>query len=213
MTIRAPVQAKQANGDVQAPPRGKMTEQQFLAWMRPTTRAEWVDGDVIVMAPANFGHTDLNDWLTTIVRVFVRHHELGVCLSRDFLVRLAPQRRLRLPDILFVSKARRHLIQRTRLEGAPDLIIEVVSPDSESRDWREKYREYERAGVREYWVIDPMSQHAEVYVLVRGKYRQLVDQEGKLASRVLPGFYLKTDWLWQDPLPAELGVLRELGVR
>lgn len=209
---RALAEPKLFTGDVQAPPRRRMTEEEFLAWIRSTTRAEWVDGEVEMMAPANFGHTDLNDWLTMILRGYVRHRDLGVCLSRDFFVRFATQRRLRLPDLLFVSKTRRHLIQPTRLEGAPDLIIEVVSPDSGSRDWRKKYDEYERAGVREYWIVDPLSQRVELYVLVQGKYRQVKERNGKLASRVLPGFYLRTEWLWQDPLPNELQVLRELGV-
>lgn len=213
MTIQAPPIRERAEDDVQRPPRRRMTEREFVAWCRPPTRAEWIDGKVIVMAPASYDHVRLNDWLDRVVGIFVQHFDLGVTLSREFSVRLVKQRRRRLPDLLFVAKGRRHLIRETFLDGAPDLIIEIVSPDSESRDWREKYEEYERAGVREYWIIDPMSKHAEVYVLVRGKYRQLKEQDGKLVSRVLPGFYLRVEWLWQDPLPAELDVLRELGVK
>ena len=157
MTVQAPPIRKRVEDDVQRPPRRRMTEREFVAWSRPPTRAEWIDGKVIVMSPASYDHVRLNDW--------------------------------------------------------PDLVIEIVSPDSESRDWREKYEEYERAGVREYWIIDPMSQYIEVYVLIRGKYRQLKEQDGKLVSRVLPGFFLKIEWLWRDPLPVELDVLRELGVK
>lgn len=212
MTVRTPPLLKPIKDDVQPPPGRRMSEEEFLVWCWPNTRAEWVDGEVIVMPPANYGHTDLNDWLVAILRIFLRCNDLGIALSRDFFVRFARQRRLRLPDVLVVLKARRHLIQSTRFEGAPDLIIEVVSPDSEARDWREKYHEYEQEGVREYWIIDPMSKRVEVYVLVRGKYRQVEEQTGKLASSVLPGFYLRVDWLWQSPLPSELDVLRELGV-
>ena len=160
-----------------------------------------------------FDHVNISDWLVAILRVFVSHRDLGTILSREFFVRFPRQKRRRLPDLLFVTKSREQIIKKQVAEGAPDLIIEVVSPDSESRDWREKYLEYERAGVREYWVIDPMSQRVEAYVLSDAGYVQIAEQNGKLISSVLPGFFVKPEWLWQTPLPGELKVLRELGVR
>jgi Uma2 family endonuclease len=90
--------------------------------------------------------------------------------------------------------------------------MEIVSPDSESRDWRDKYIEYERAGVREYWIIDPMSKNVEVYVLRRGRFVLMEERNERITSGVIRGFWLKTEWLWQRPLPSTWDVLRELGV-
>jgi len=190
-----------------------MSEAEFVAWCGPFTRAEWVDGEIIIMAPASFDHVDLNDWLVTIIRMVIEHHRLGVVLSREFFIRLPKQRRRRLPDLLFISTSRTGLLHEQYFDGAPDLLIEVVSPDSEARDWRDKYLEYEKAGVREYWVIDPMSHRVEAYVLVKGRYTPIEEDQGKLSSTAIPGFWLKTDWLWRRPLPPVRRVLRELGVR
>jgi Uma2 family endonuclease len=164
------------------------------------------------MPPASFDHVSLNDWFVAILLGYVQRKDLGAVVSREFSVRLPKQRRRRLPDVLFVTKERLGIIKENHAEGAPDLIVEIVSPESESRDWRQKYLEYERAGVREYWVIDPMSRHVEVYFLSEGRYVELAEQDGKIISQVVPGFFVRTEWLWQKPRPHQLEVFRELGL-
>jgi Uma2 family endonuclease len=99
------------------------------------------------------------------------------------------------------------------VEGAPDLIIEIVSPESEARDWREKYLEYQAAGVREYWVIDPMSGYLEAYALRQKRYRLIVEKSGKIHSTVLKGFYIRPAWLFGKKLSKVARALRELRVR
>ena len=148
-------------------PGGKLTEAEFVAWCDEDTRAEWVDGEVIMMSPANIEHLLLESWLHAVLRQFTEWHGLGIVLD-NAQVRLANQARRRVPDLVFLCKDRLDLLKHAHIEGAPDLIVEIVSPDSQSRDWREKYLDYQAAGVREYWVIDPMSQHAEVYALPVG---------------------------------------------
>jgi Uma2 family endonuclease len=209
-------------GDVNLPPPGKMTEEEFVAWCDEDTRAEWVDGEVIMMSPVNVDHGRLLKWLLGVLGGFVEEKDLGEVLP-DVQVRLATQRTRRVPDIWFISNARRDLLRRAHLEGPPDLIIEIVSPDSEARDWREKYLEYQAAGVREYWVIDPMSQHAEAYALSGGGsaetpaaaasgYRRIEEKDGAIESVVLPGFRLRTAWLWPETRPKVLAALREIGL-
>jgi Uma2 family endonuclease len=208
--------------DVKLPPACKMTEEEFVTWCDEDTRAEWVDGDVVMMSPVNVEHGDLGDWLRGVLRAFVEDRDLGRILG-DVQVRFASQRRRRAPDIWFLSKERRGLLHHAHLEGAPDLIIEIVSPDSEARDWREKYLEYQAAGVREYWVIDPMSQHMEAYVLAAGgsadapgpaagEYHRLEEKDGAIESTVLTGLRLRTAWLWPQTRPKVLAALQELGL-
>jgi len=116
------------------------------------------------------------------------------------------------PDILFLSTSQLDRIQETYIEGPPDLIVEIVSSDSLVRDWREKYLEYQEAGVKEYWVIDPQVQKVEAYSLEERSYRLIPAEEGKVKSKVLSGFWLRPEWLWQDPLPNVLEIAREIGV-
>ncbi|RME45672.1 MAG: Uma2 family endonuclease, partial [Caldilineae bacterium] len=89
----------------------------------------------------------------------------------------------------------------------------IVSPESVARDWREKYLEYEAAGVREYWVVDPMAERVEAYALSdEQRYTLLPEKEGRIESRLLPGFFLQPAWLWQETLPNPLEILKTLGV-
>lgn len=194
-------------------PDQPITEEAFVAWCDEDTRAEWVDGKIIMMSPASRDHIDLNGWLCSLLRIFVEQRDLGVVCGPEFQVRLGAQRRRRVPDLLFVAKDRTGIVQAGHVEGAPDLVVEIVSPDSVSRDWREKYLEYEAAGVREYWVLDPLAERVEAYSLSEANgYVRIEETKGVVASVVVPGFYLRSAWLWGEQLPKVLDTLRELGI-
>jgi Uma2 family endonuclease len=200
-------------GDGKPHPGRRMTEREFVEWVDDKTRAEWVDGEVILMSPMSDDHDEFAFWLRSVVHAFVQRHDLGRVKGPDFMVRLARRRRRRIPDLLFVSKGRQEIILRNHVEGPPDLIMELVSPDSVSRDWRDKYLDYQAAGVREYWVIDRLSSRVEVYSLGRGgKYKPIAEQNGKLHSVVLKGFHLRLDWLLGPKPPDTRAVLKALGV-
>lgn len=194
-------------------PGVRMTEQEFEAWCDPGVKAEWVNGEVILISPENAESVDLGGWLNAVLRLFVEQRDLGRVFGRDFMVRLPRQRRRRVPDLLFLSRSRLDLLRPTFLDGAPDLIIEMVSPDSQTRDRRDKFDEYQKAGIREYWIIDPAGHHIEAYALVNNRFQRIEEVDGKLASTVLPGFYLRPDWLRRPKLPPVARILRELGVR
>ena len=199
------------------PPEGKLTEEEFFAWCRgfDKIRAEWVDGETITMSPVNWPHSQLSAFLTTILQLFVEHHDLGE-VGAEYGCRLLARgrRMLRAPDLVFIAGANLDRAGQTALNGAPDLAIEIVSPDSVSRDYREKFLDYQSAGVREYWIIDPISQKIEMSSLDEktGEFRPIPLTDGRLSSVVLPGFFLRPEWLWSDPRPKVNDVLRQLGI-
>jgi Uma2 family endonuclease len=136
---------------------------------------------------------------------------LGKVLFAPFEMRHLPGYASREPDLLFISRDHLHRITKERLDGPADLVVEVVSPSSAKRDHQEKRAEYERAGVREYWVIDarPGSERAVCYTL-GGNQRYdaiLPDAEGRYHSVVLPGFWFREAWLFQTPHPDPLMTL------
>ena len=191
---------------------GPMTEEEFVAWCDEDIKAEYVDGEVIVYTPVSRRHDELTWLLGTLLKLFVEKNELGSIHGPGLQVRLRAGLR-RVPDLVFISRETRDILQDAHVEGAPDLIVEIVSPDSEERDWREKYWDYERAGVKEYWVIDPYSETMAMYRLgEEGRYHRVELKEGIYRSEAVTGFWLRPEWLWQDPLPNVLEIAQELGI-
>jgi Uma2 family endonuclease len=200
------------DGPLVVVPEKEMTADEFEKWAfaQELARCEWVEGKVIVMAPVSNWHNDLNRWLVVLFSLFVDDRDLGVT-RYDVFVRMPGRRRV--PDIFVVKKENLARVKPTALDGPADLAIEIVSPDSGPRDWREKYLEYEAAGVGEYWVIDPSTQVVECYTSGADRhFHPNVAKDDKIASIVLPDFYLLPSWLWQKPLPRVAGILREMGV-
>jgi len=194
------------------PPVLKMTYEEFLDWADEDTYAEWVDGKVEMMSPASVEHQDISVFLTRLFAEFAEQHDAGKVLVAPFQMKLPPSvRRGREPDLLFVLKENVSRLRRNFLDGPADLVIEIVSPESVLRDRGEKYAEYEAGGVREYWIIDNLSQRADFFILdAEGRYQRATpDAHGKYTSAVLPGFWISVGWLWQTPLPPVRQVLRE----
>jgi len=187
-------------------PEGKISYEQFLQWLDEDTWAEWVDGEVILMSPVSDEHQSLAMYLKVMMGFYVNSRGLGIVLDEPFQMKSAPQLPGRSPDILFVSSARHHLIQRHFLNGPADLVVEVISPESRARDRGEKYYEYEQAGVREYWIIDPERKQVEFYVLSeKGIYQPaFVGHEGEYRSTAIEGFWLRVEWLWERPAMMEV---------
>jgi Uma2 family endonuclease len=192
----------------------RMTYEEFLAWCDEDTLAEWVEGEVVMVSPASRWHQTVSDFLLRVLGDYVEQRELGTVLSAPFQMKTGSDLPGREPDVLFVARQNLGRLKDTYLDGPADLVIEVVSPESRRRDRGEKLAEYEMGGVREYWIVDSEKQQVDFFVLgADGRYeRQRADAHGVYRSTVLPGLWLKVDWLWQDPPPKALDVLRQLGV-
>lgn len=187
-----------------------LSYKEFLDWLDEDTRAEWVNGEIIVVSPASDPHQDLSDFLTTVLRTFLEEADLGIVRSAPFQMKTGEGLPGREPDLLYLARENRHRLKKTFLDGPADLVIEIISPDSRERDWDDKFQEYEVGGVREYWLIDPELEQVSFFVLEDGQYEERKPKAGVYESPLLPGFRLRVGWLWQDPLPRVLDVFREL---
>lgn len=191
-------------------PTDKLTFEDFLV-KYDGRHAEWIDGKVILAMPAADRHQDLSDFLVSILRIWVETNDAGIIRSSPLAMKLSKERKGREPDIIFLSKKNLKRLKPTFLDGAADLVIEIISPESRARDRGDKFYEYEAGGVKEYWLIDPERRSAEFYGIdSNGIFQFLpIAAEGLFYSRVLKNLELKVEWLWQEPLPSVINVLKE----
>lgn len=197
-----------------ASPNLKMTYEEFLEWTDEDTRAEWVDGEVVPMSPVSIRHQKVGRFLLRILSEFVEIGRLGEIFYESCQMKTGPSLSSRQPDIFFIATANLSRLRENRIEGPADLVIEIVSPESRSRDRGDKYYEYEQGGVPEYWLIDPIRHQAEFYQ--RGTdsfYRPaFADSDDVYRSAILSGLWIREQWLWQDPTPTLRAVLKEWGM-
>jgi Uma2 family endonuclease len=194
---------KRQSPDYVPPPPAPVSWDDFLAWAPENWRVEWVAGEIIEMPPAHEDHQDSGLFLATFLLLYIQRHRLGRIFHAPFLMRLPQKPSGREPDLLFVKTEHIGRINPTYVDGPADLAVEIVSPDSVHRDYREKLAEYEAAGIPEYWIVDPRQKAAIFYQLGDdGMYRAgPIDEHGIYTSRVVKGFKLRVSWLWQRPMP------------
>ncbi|NOX60937.1 MAG: Uma2 family endonuclease [Chloroflexi bacterium] len=175
----------------------RMTSADFFRLAPETQKAELIDGAMIVASPASTIHEQLFSFLFSLLRIYCEDKNLGTVLGSRTAVELALDQVYE-PDILFVAREREHIIESNGVFGAPDLVIEILSASTASYDRGPKFRGYEAAGVKELWLIDPYGPAGtEFYRLESGRYVAVgVGPDQTVRSQVIPGFWLKTNWLW-----------------
>ena len=185
----------------------RLTFDQFCDMVDEDQKAHLINGVIYMESPASTLHENLFGFLHFILMGYVSRRKLGIMLGSRTAVRLSeylgPE-----PDLIFVSDARRHIVQEQFIDGAPDMIAEIVSPGSRRLDRVEKKELYAEFGVREYWLIDPFQQTAEFFYNQNGRWQEKpVDEKNVFYSNVIPGFWFRLDWLFAEELPDGLDVL------
>ncbi|OAT80243.1 restriction endonuclease [Desulfotomaculum copahuensis] len=99
------------------------------------------------------------------------------------------------PDIIFIAGNRMSIVEKTRINGAPDLVVEILSPGTAYYDLRKKFKTYEKHGVKEYWVVDPGEQSVEIYTRANNRFslEQKAEKTGPVESHVIPGFTVEIE--------------------
>ncbi len=128
---------------------------------------ELLDGELYLMPSPTLLHQEICDDLTYQIKSYLKKNPLGKMFSAPVDVVLSEENVI-IPDIVFVSKERLHILKEKRIEGIPDFIIEIVS-SNKRHDYVEKKALYERFGVREYWIIDPDEHVVLVYLLTEDR--------------------------------------------
>lgn len=151
------------------PPQGQWTEEDYFALPDSMQIVELSDGEVVMPAPPVVHHQKIIMKLGFALDEFVRNGGLGTVYLAPVAVRLW-KGKIREPDILFIRKQHEDRIHETLIEGAPDWVAEVISPGTRSTDEVRKMAEYARAGIPEYWLLDPKKQTIRVFRLENESY-------------------------------------------
>ena len=164
---------------------------EYLAGPEDLTRKELVWGIVREPAAPTCSHQAVVGRTFVVLATYAGRHMLGRVLVSPVDVVLDESKALVLqPDIVFVAAARARIV-RDRIWGAPDLVVEVLSPGTRRRDTMTKRRWYREYGVHEYWIIDPVSKTVEVSTLDEhtGRVRRKTAHgRGLVRSNILTGF-------------------------
>lgn len=139
----------------------------------------------LVMSPApKDQHQLLVDEIYPELSLFVKRRKIGATRVAPYDIYFDSENIFQ-PDIIFISNERKHLIQEDGLHGAPDMVIEILSPSTAHYDLQEKKAVYERFGVTEYWVVDPATNGTTGFYLVKDEYHEFFKGTGSIESKLL----------------------------
>ncbi|MDP2784221.1 MAG: Uma2 family endonuclease [Sulfurimicrobium sp.] len=194
-------------------PQPHYTVEDYMQWP-DEIRCELIGGEIWDMSPApTVEHQELLSNLHVEIALFLREQEksggggkppcvalfapVDVVLAFDTVVQ---------PDLIVVCDPAK-LANRKNVQGAPDLVVEVLSPSTAAKDKREKKALYERSGVPQYLIIDPVSYYAELYTLQAGSYGvpQILSAEDTFNLAVTPGLEKTLGELFGWPMPDQSG--------
>jgi Uma2 family endonuclease len=174
------------------------------------TRADLIDGVMVVHSPASPTHDKVSGLLRSLMGFYADVRDAGQVFGPDSLVRLGEGRRVG-PDVFFVRSAKvPRPLPATQFDLVPDLVVEILSPSNRGEDLGRKREAYRDAGVTEIWLIDPERRTVTVDRRKRRGYEESAHKTGKVESSALPGFWVRTSWLWADPPPNKMTCLRQI---
>lgn len=178
---------------------GKLSVQEFMEMdtLEEGFLYELINGELVKRSSPSADHQRSSRQVFKILENFVSTQKLGECFYAPFDV-IFDEENLTQPDILFVSQAKSAIVTENCVEGAPDLIIEILSPGTFKTDRGDKMKLYSRFGVQEYWIVDPKNRAVEVYGL-SGQVYELISfgiESGVVESTVLPGLKIPVEQIF-----------------
>lgn len=188
-------------------------------WPRPLTFAEFlelekdnvelVDGVVVEKPMVQLDHEKLQFWLGRLLGDYVEERDLGIVLGSRTPVEIS-QFRGRMPDLLFIQKERLGILQQKAVFGAPDLIIEIISPNDRPSDLSALEVDYRSLGTREILFLDQKRRRVRALRKRDTDYEESILTAGTLDFETVEGFRLEIEWLFVEPRPLVRDVLAGL---
>lgn len=163
------------------PPRTMM---EVFKGLPEGTLVQLIENNLVMSPSPKSLHQEVLEELTFHLTTHVRKNKLGKVLFAPYDVYL-DQKNAYQPDLIFISNENLHKIQEDGLHGAPDLVLEVLSPGTAKYDKGKKKAVYERCGVKEYWIVEPATKAAMGYNLQEKRFVELTPTVGAIHSALL----------------------------
>lgn len=174
----------------------KFTYQGYLH-MSEDKRYEIIEGEFFMVPSPNEHHQRISRELEYALLGYVKKNKSGFVYYAPFDVVFSDEDVVQ-PDIVYVSKERKNIITKNNIQGAPDLIVEILSPKIEYRDREIKRKLYFKYGVKEYWIADPVKQTIEVLSLTKNGYKteNVYPMDAILYSPLLKGLEIDLNFVF-----------------
>jgi len=182
-----------------------MSEEEFLEKAPDNKVWELRYGELIIHSPIGYEHKKLDKFLFYIMQGYVNTKELGDVFNSPAAIRLDKDL-IYEPDLFFVSRGNPGKVEEVIFNGVPDLIVEVLSSSMVRHDRVTKFVDYERFGVKEYWILDPEKKKYNFYRNIRGKFKERFPKEGIYKCKEIKGFYIRIGWLEDEKYWSERNV-------
>ena len=170
---------------------------------------ELVQGVVVEKPMVQLNHELCMGWLYQVMGAYTQKRRLGQMLSSRIMVK-TDNFGGRMPDLLFVRQERLGIIEPKYINGAPDLIIEIVSPNDRPSDLRALEADYHRLGVPELVFLDLQKQEVRLLRRHEAGYAKTVITEGPVTFTALPDLTLQAEWMLREPRPDVFDTLTAL---
>lgn len=164
---------------INRPPRTALEVFEFLP---EGTLCEIINNTIYMAPPPSSSHQRSVTELSRVLGNYIKKLQLGEVFVSPIGVYFDNENVFE-PDLVFVSKENKNRIEQKGIIGAPDFIVEILSPSNEHYDLTVKKDVYERYGVMEYWVVNPESKEAKGFALMNGKYELFSESRGKISSK------------------------------
>ncbi len=164
---------------------------------------EWVKGELFKITPVSLRHDQIVGYLRSLFEAYFTLKTSGIVVSAPFVMQVDATQSRREPDLQIILNDNDGNLTDTAMIGPADICIEVVSPESVARDHGEKFAEYEKGGVKEYWIVDHIHKSCRFNRLnEEGLYTTTqIGLEGTYEPPLLPGLKLNVSTLWRETLP------------
>ncbi len=179
----------------------------FRQWITPSVKAEFINGEIVLHSPVKKRHFSVTDLLSSLLSFYVRVKKLGRVATEKAMIALT--RNDYEPDLVFFSKEKYDTFTDDQmLFPAPDFVVEILSKKTAAKDRGIKKQDYAAHGIREYWIIDPIRQQIEQYILLSPNDKQYTPAKifglaDDIESHVIKGFVIPVQALFDEAVNVE----------